>query len=102
MRVSNGDQVVLSPENLRLLRTDQLRALIHQREMQHEEIVIIVFVDFGTLYKTGTVVYVQGVEMEVVAQEVQVFHGWICYMVPFKSTEIDGVNHFTTSFLLLD
>ena len=61
--------------------------------MKNEEEIVVVNVYFGTLHKTGTVLDIQWVEMEVIPQEIQVFDGRICNMMPFKGPEIDGVNH---------
>ena len=69
--------------------------------MQHEEKIVVVNIDFWTLHKAGAVFNIQGVEMEVISQKIQIFNGRIRYMMPLISTEINGVNHTITSFLLM-
>ena len=70
MGIAHRDEIILTPENLGFLGFHQLSTLVHQREMQHEEIIIVVFIDFGTLHKTGAVLNIQRVEMEVITQEI--------------------------------
>ena len=94
MWISYSNDVVLSPENLRLFGFHQTRTLIHQWKMQNHEIIVVVNVYFRSLNEAGAVVNVQRVKMKVIFQEIQILNCGIGDMVPFQRSKINGINHY--------
>ena len=66
MGLAHGDDVVAPPEELHLADADGLVVAVEIGEMEDEEIVVVVLVDFGPLGGAAAVLDVKGVEMIVV------------------------------------
>jgi len=54
--------------------------------MEDHEVIILVYVDFGSLYAAAAVFYVKGVKIEILAQEVEVLFRRIQNVIPFDGS----------------
>ena len=69
MGLGDSNDVILAPENLGFAYFEGFSLFVEAGEMQDQEVVVVVDVDFGTLVRTSAVFYIQRVEMEVVFQK---------------------------------
>ena len=97
MRIAHRDDEIMAPEDLGFLGSHQIGASIKNREMKHEEIIIVVNVYLWALYETVAVFNVQRVKMEVILQKIHIFHSGIRDMMPFQHTETNRIHHDFTS-----
>jgi len=91
--LADGDDVILTPEDFHLLGFQETVPAVVMREMEDEEIIIVVYIDLGALIHTLTVFDVEGVKVEIVLQEAKVFVGRVLDVMPLKRSDFNGLDH---------
>jgi hypothetical protein len=89
----DADHIVLSPEEFNLLDSQETILVIKTWEMKDDKIIIIINIDLGSLVGRSAVFDIQGVEVEVILQVLQVYFRRAYNVVPPKGTYFYRINH---------
>ncbi len=65
----NGDDIILTNEDIYFTGPGYAILFIKYREMQHHKQVIFILINFGTLYAAEDIVQIQMMKLEALSQE---------------------------------
>jgi len=89
----DADHVVLTPEEFNFFDGQETILMIKTGKMKDDKIIIIINIYLGSLVGTSAVFDIQGVEVEVILQVLQVYFRRAYYVVPPKGTYFYRINH---------
>lgn len=99
VRFAEGDDEVFAPEDFHFFDAYEFVAFVEIGEVEDKEVVVVVFVDFGTLVGAAAVLDVERVEVVGVEQEAVVVFGCIGNVMPFKVLVLSSFYHNALSYV---
>jgi hypothetical protein len=89
----DADNIILTPKEFYFLDGQETILKVKTGKMKDDKIIIIINIDLGSLVGTSAVLYIQGVEMEVILQVLQVYFRRANNVVPSQGTNFYRINH---------